>query len=190
MELTAWQKGTLSAHLGAETRWDNDSSQLNNRLFGSKLYWQADKVWQVGLGYTWFSFRSGNGYDNEHRMETELNPSWHLTDWVTLSLRNRLELRFQDGPGKSSDRFRQRTGLIFPLKHLGPLTSAYINDEGFWDFGRHEVNQNRFTPIGLNFSLGAHSHLSLYYLIQSLKSGAGDWECNHVLGTQLSFDLK
>jgi hypothetical protein len=166
-----------------------DSSRLKEQLVTPQIFWQANETWRFGMAYTYLRFRSGNGFDNDHRLELEADPHWQLADWVTLDLRNRLELRFREGPANGAERIRERAQFTFPLQHAGPLQSLYVNNEFFYDLNSHQYNQNRLTPIGLSLKLTDHAQLRLFYLLQSTRSQA-DWDHAHVLGTQLFFRLK
>jgi hypothetical protein len=187
--LTAWHKGDWEMQLHEESRWNRDSSRLNEQLITPQILWQANEIWRFSVAYTYYRYHSGNGFDNEHRLELEANPHWKLTDWVTLDLRNRLEVRFRDGPSNGPERTRHRIQYTFPLAHAGPLKSLYFNDEFFLDLDHKQLNQNRLTPLGLSFKLNDYAQLRLYYLVQSIRTHA-EWDHAHVLGTQLQFQLK
>lgn len=189
LSLSAWQQGDWEVQLHAETRWQDDSSRLKERLFTPQILWQATEHLKLAAAYTHLEFRSGKGFDNDHRLELEANPHWKLADWASLDLRNRMEFRFRDGPGNGTERYRGRAQFVFPINHLGPLTSVYANDEVFYDFGFHQVNQNRLTPIGLGFKLNDHAQFRIFYMIQSTRSKA-EWDHAEVLGTHLLFKLK
>lgn len=189
LSLSLWQQEQWEVQLHNETRWRDDSSSLSEQLISPQILWQANKTWRYGLAYTYLRSRKGNGFNNDHRLELEADPHWQLADWVTLDLRNRLEIRFREGEANGAERLRERIQLNFPLKHAGPLQSLYTNNEFFLDLNSHQYNQNRLTPLGVSLQLTDHTHLRLFYLIQSTRSQA-DWEHAHILGTQLFFRLK
>lgn len=186
--LSAWHEGNWEVQLHEESRWNKDSSQLNEQLITPQVLWQANETWHFGVAYTYYRYHSGNGFDNEHRLELEADPQWKLADWVNLDLRNRLEIRFRDGPSNGPERTRHRVQFTFPLEHLGPLQNVYVNDEFFWDLDHKQFNQNRLTPFGLTLKLNEHVQLKVFYLMQSIRSHA-EWDNAHVLGTQLFFKL-
>lgn len=172
-----------------EARWAQDSSRFNEQFFTPQILWEPHQNWKFATSYTYYRYRSGNGFDNEHRWEAEIDPHWKLTDWVSLDLRNRLEVRFREGPSNGPERTRHRIQYSFPVEHLGPLQNIYFNDEFFFDLDHKQLNQNRLTPIGLSFKLNDKAQLKVFYLMQSLRTRA-EWETAHVLGTHLYFQFK
>jgi len=189
LSLSVWQKDRWEAQFSAEGRWMEDSTRLHEYLFTPQITWQANEHLQAGMAYTLLGVRDATGFNNDHRLELELNPHWELTDWVRLDLRNRLEVRFREGPGNGTERTRHRLQLSFPLHHTGALKSLFVNNEAFLDLDRHQYNQNRLTPLGLSFRLNEHTQMRIFYMLQSTRIRA-DWDHAHALGTHLQFQLR
>lgn len=189
VSFSVWQKGRWEAQFSAEGRWMEDSSRLHEYLFTPQITWQANEHLQAGMAYTLLGVRDATGFNSDHRLELELNPHWELAEWVRLDLRNRLEVRFREGPGNGTERTRHRVQFSIPLHHTGALKSLFVNNEVFLDLDHHQFNQNRLTPLGLSFRLNEHAQLRLFYLLQSTRTRA-DWNHAHALGTHLQFQLR
>ncbi len=166
-----------------------DSTRLHEYLITPQISWQANEHLQAGMAYTLLGVRDTAGFNNDHRLELELNPHWELADWVRLDLRNRLEVRFREGPGNGTERTRHRLQFSFPLYHTGALKSLFVNNEVFLDLDRHQYNQNRLTPLGVSIRLSEHSQMRVFYMLQSTRLRA-DWDHAHALGTHLQFQLR
>lgn len=183
-----YQTTNFDASLYGEVRFRENSSQLFQTLASPKFTWKAARYLDLGLNYTWFANRvEPDHFADTHRLETEFNPHFKLTDWLEIHNRNRLEIYWAEGVRSERYRSRNRLQFTFPLKGLQPLESIYFNNEFWYDFYRRDYTLNRAIPIGLNFHLYGHAHLAIFYMIQSTKKTNGDWDQAHILGTTLSF---
>jgi hypothetical protein len=99
---------------------------------------------------------------------------------ITISDRNRIE-RLDGIPGSPS-RYRNRLGIDFPLHSAGPVSHAFITDEGFYDISTSEWNRNR-AQVGIGLPLGRSTELQLFFLRQDSRTGAP--RSLNVLGTTL-----
>jgi hypothetical protein len=189
LSVSLWEQGDWEVQLHGETRWQENSTRLTEWLVTPQVYWKANEHWRFGLAYTHLEIRNSSGFNNDHRLEIEADPHWKLAHWVNLDLRNRMEIRFREGPANGTERYRGRVQFTFPMEHMGPLHSLYANNEFFLDLDSHQYNQNRLTPLGLSFKLNDLAQFRIYYLLQSTRTHA-EWEQGHTLGTQLLFRLK
>lgn len=178
----------------ADARYLRDAEKLGLYFISPRLIYHYSKNLDLGINYTYLQSRKVNpeavddSFNGQDRLEFEVNPQWALADWVTLKMRNRVELRWIEDKGSDHTRYRQRWMFVFPFKNAGPLKSAYINSEFFYDLDRDDYVENRSVPVGLNFKITEKLGFSLFYMIQSQK-GTKDWSSNQILGTLLSVDF-
>jgi hypothetical protein len=144
----------------------------------------------AGVNYTFLSLPSENSDEltDTHRAEFELVPRFKAGNWLEVSARQRLELRWLEGRRGPSERTRHRLQLDFPVHCAGRLRSVFLYDEVFYDYTQHRVTENRITPIGLDFRLTKKMNFSVFYTLQELRAGDG-WYNRHVLNTMLSVAL-
>jgi len=121
------------------------------------------------------------------RFEFEINPTFRLTDSLTLSFRDRIEWRWRDGGDEYTTRIRLRPQLDWTLHREGLFRGLYANNEVFFDFNQERVTENRLTPIGLLLRPSDHLDLRLFYLWRTTRAGQG-WRNYHGLGVLASLN--
>ena len=182
------QTTNFDASAYGEVRYRDDASQLFQSLVSPRLTWKVLPNLDLGLNYTWFANRTKTGeFADTHRLEVEVNPHVKITDWLEFHNRNRLEIYWADGVNGERYRSRDRLQFTVPLKGFAPLESIFCNNEFWYEFYRSDYTANRAVPVGLNFHVTGHTHVAVFYMIQSSKQLTGHWDQAHILGTTLSF---
>lgn len=177
--------------LTGQLRYRGNAHELAGYLLSQKVIYQAHTNLDLSLAYTWLPSKNSSGiWLDQHRLELKSTLHRSLSENWSVSLRNRLELRFiEDTP--FNERSRHRVEVQRAVHGLGPLTAVYSNDEVFYDYHDWQLNQNRIIPAGFRFHLLKGADLDLYYMIFQAKSGAttSDWNNTHLIGTQLSLSF-
>ncbi|MGJ8654673.1 MAG: DUF2490 domain-containing protein [Opitutaceae bacterium] len=189
LSLNLWQNDTHKVHAYFDNRLVDDLTEEKLWLGSLRYKFNAHKILQLGFGYTYLDVRNvdANTWTHQNRLEFELNPKLKLNEDWTLSLRNRMEVRFIEDRSDSSARFRHRTQLSRPID-CGPFKSYYANVELFYLLDLEKVNEVRTIPVGSGIKLGEHTKLNLFYMIQSTRTGStSEWNHAHALGTNLIY---
>jgi hypothetical protein len=121
------------------------------------------------------------------RFEFEVNPTFRLTDSLTLSFRDRFEWRWRDGGDEYATRVRIRPQLDWTLHKEGLFRGVYANNEVFYDFTQDRVTENRLIPFGVLLRPSEHLDLRLYCLWRTTR-GAHGWKNYEVLGVLASLN--
>ena len=121
------------------------------------------------------------------RFEFEINPTFRLTDSLTLSFRDRFEWRWRDGGDEYATRIRIRPQLDWTLRREGLFRGLYANNEVFFDFNQERVTENRLIPFGVMLRPSEHLDLRLFYLWRTTR-GAREWRNYHGLGVLASLN--
>lgn len=103
---------------------------------------------------------------------------------VTISDRNRIEQL--DGIPGSPTRFRNRLSIDFPTHNCGPISHAFVDDEGFYDFATSRWTRNR-AQIGVGLPLTSSTEVQVFFLRQDNRSGSP--RSLSVIGTTLKVFL-
>ncbi|MCB9799624.1 MAG: DUF2490 domain-containing protein [Candidatus Omnitrophica bacterium] len=176
-----------------EMRGFEDASSLGLWYTSQKLQIHPVKNLSFGINYTYLEFEAAdaaqktNEFKYQHRFELEATPHWALPGQFKIKNRNRMEFRWIEGRGSDNGRYRHLWELYRSLD-LGWLKGIYINNEFFVDFARHQIAENRVTPVGITLRFNQHAGLKVFYMIQSQKGGF-DWKSNQILGTQIDLLL-
>lgn len=188
--LDLWRKDRLKLSTQFETYVMEDVSEFKHYQLSQRLgYNWLDNV-DLTAGYTYISsetsLRLMEEFRYQHRLELEINPHWEPIDRLRIKNRNRLEFRWIEEQGSDNARFRQRWEFIFPITGHLPWKSFYIDNEYFFDFKRGQINENRMTPVGFEFTLSDNSSLKLFYMLRARK-GPQDWFSDQIIGTHLTY---
>lgn len=189
LSLNLWQNDSHKVHAYFDNRMVEDVSEQKLWLGSLRYKFKAYKNLQFGLGYTYLDVRNidANSWTHQHRLEFAVNPKFKFDENWTLSLRNRLEVRFIKDRDDSSACFRHRIQLSRPIE-LGPLTNYYANVELFYLLDLDKVNEVRTIPLGTGIQLNESIKLNLFYMIQSKRAGStSNWNNGHTLGTNLIY---
>jgi len=131
---------------------------------------------------------SAGNWRHQHRGDFQLTPHHRLTHRVSLSLRNRLELRATEGLDELHEVLRVRLQLDLATPEWKPARGFYVSNEVFHSFDREVIFENRAVPLGLRFQLHERAALRVFYMLRSVR-GADEWRHAHVLGTALGVSL-
>lgn len=165
-------------------RPDDGFGRVHTWLASPRVRYDLDPVWQLQANLSRVS-----AYDAEEttdidwtRFELEVNPTFRLTDSLTLSFRDRLEWRWRHG-GDYSTRLRFRPQLDWTLRKEGVFRGIYANNEVFYDFTQDRATENRLTPLGILLRPNDHLEIRLYALWRTTRGPQG-WKNYEVLGMQ------
>jgi hypothetical protein len=173
----------------AHTRFTDDSSDFSLWRIGQAASVDPLSWLRAGVAYRYTEARPPAGdWRHQHRGEFQLTPHFKLSDRVSVSLRNRLELRDTEGADELHEVFRTRLQFNITTPEWKPVRGFYVSDEIFHSFDRSEVFENRVVPLGLRFRLHEKADWRVFYMIRSVRGG-DEWRHDHILGTGLSFRL-
>ncbi|MGB0372161.1 MAG: DUF2490 domain-containing protein [Opitutales bacterium] len=175
-------KGAFSTRTHTHWRFAEDAYVRYYRL-SQKFFYKVDDTWTLGLHPVHNeSRRSENGeWSHRRRLDFEANPKFKVGN-MTVSMRNRFELRWFEGQGSELfNRARHRTALSWKGDWLPGLKSFGVSNEVFYDLDASRISGNWLMPVKLNFEPADFFKGSLGYQIASSKRGNGDWSHKHVL---------
>jgi len=191
-----WYQNTVWVRLDEKWSIGNDLHLRADDGIGRVHTWIASPRVRYDLNPTWqlqanVSVLEAYNADetaelDQTRFEFEVNPTFRLSDSLTLSFRDRFEWRWRHG-GDYSTRVRIRPQLDWTLKREGLFRGLYANNEAFYDFTQDRFTENRLTPLGVLLRPSAHLDLRLFYLWRSTRGGQG-WRNYHGLGVQAALN--
>ncbi len=171
------------------TRIYDDSSDFSLWRVGQAVSTDPLPWLRAGVAYRYTeSQNSDSDWRHQHRGEFQVTPHFNFSDRVSVSLRNRLELRWNEGAGDVNEVSRHRLQFSLATPAWRPLRSVYVSNEIFHNYDRGMISENRAVPVGLRFRLHEKATLRVFYMIRSVR-GADEWRHDHVLGTGLAFSL-
>lgn len=192
----AWYQNTIWLRLDEKWSVGNDLHLRADDGVGRIHTWIASPRVRYDLSPTWqlqanVSVLEAYNADETAildwtRFEFEVNPTFRLSDSLTLSFRDRFEWRWRHG-GDYSTRIRLRPQLDWTLRKEGLFRGLYANNEVFYDFTQDRVTENRLTPLGVLLRPNDHLDLRLFYLWRSTRAGQG-WRNYHGLGVQAALN--
>lgn len=192
----AWYQNTIWLRLDEKWSVGNDLHLRADDGVGRIHTWIASPRVRYDLSPTWqlqanVSVLEAYNADETAvldwtRFEFEVNPTFRLSDSLTLSFRDRFEWRWRHG-GDYSTRIRLRPQLDWTLRKEGLFRGLYANNEVFYDFTQDRVTENRLTPLGVLLRPNDHLDLRLFYLWRSTRGGQG-WRNYHGLGVQAALN--
>ncbi len=192
----AWYQNTIWLRLDEKWSVGNDLHLRADDGVGRIHTWIASPRVRYDLSPTWqlqanVSVLEAYNADETAildwtRFEFEVNPTFRLSDSLTLSFRDRFEWRWRHG-GDYSTRIRLRPQLDWTLRKEGLFRGLYANNEVFYDFTQDRVTENRLTPLGVLLRPNEHLDLRLFYLWRSTRGGQG-WRNYHGLGVQAALN--
>lgn len=192
----AWYQNTIWLRLDEKWSVGNDLHLRADDGVGRIHTWIASPRVRYDLSPTWqlqanVSVLEAYNADETAildwtRFEFEVNPTFRLSDSLTLSFRDRFEWRWRHG-GDYSTRIRIRPQLDWTLRKEGLFRGLYANNEVFYDFTQDRVTENRLTPLGVLLRPNNHLDLRLFYLWRSTRGGQG-WRNYHGLGVQAALN--
>jgi hypothetical protein len=171
-------------------RLNNAVGRAHTWLISPRIRYDVHPRFQLQLNTSWIEADNAEQTRNinSFRLELEANPNMPLGEDWTLSLRNRLELRWIDNGDHFNERIRLRPNLEWLPRKEGFFRGLYTNDEFFYDFERRRLTENRWTPLGVIFRVPGDVELRVYYLWRRTLGGGG-WVNYHVLGAMASLNF-
>lgn len=147
------------------------------------IYSGLPKWFEVGAAWR-FIFEKKKTWLNENRpaLQATLKGSFYN---FRVSNRSMFEYRIRE---KSTDywRYRNKTTLRPPFKMTRFNIQPYGAEETFFDFESRKMNRHR-VYAGVETNLLKHVRADIFYMIQA--STNGDWEYDHIVGTEVKFYL-
>ena len=165
-----------------DVRADDGLGRLHTAIISPRVRYDLNATWQLQANLSMVEAYNADETARVDwtRFEFEVNPTFHLSDSLTLTLRDRIEWRWRHG-GDYSTRVRLRPQLDWTLHKEGLFRGLYANNEVFYDFRQDRFTENRLTPLGILLRPNAHLDLRFYYLWRSTR-GAQQWQNYHALG--------
>ncbi|MDP0500273.1 MAG: DUF2490 domain-containing protein [Verrucomicrobiota bacterium JB022] len=184
-----WQSGGFSTATALE-QYHFDDGDFSFFYIGQKINYALNETWSIGAHPAVENWRRDGRWQQYYRLELEVTPTFQLSDKLSLSLRNRYELRREEGEmGDSADRYRPLATVTYQAAWLPRMTSYSASYEMFYSFDAERPIVHRYSPIRLTFKLNENISTAVYYLYQSKRQGlSNEWDGTHVLG--LSSKLK
>lgn len=177
-----------------EYRWTDSSTLQDAYLLSERIQLDFFKNLLFGINYTYQDVETVNPKTHRthwqltHRAEFEANPHWEIASNVVFRIRNRYEHRWIED-AQPNDRTRHRPEIIITTPRLSPLRSVFMNDEVFYDWDKHRLAENRFTPLGLEWALAGPVGLRTFYFWDHFRLG-NHWRDGHVFYTVFDVSMK
>ena len=157
----------LSLKMFTEVRSRNDLHTHNESHFSMGLEWKVNDWLTAGPHYRHVTTLKNGAWRVEHRPYVDVTLR-HKPKGMSVSNRNRLELRMVEGRETFRYRFRLMLKVPGAGRHaLEPSCSGEI----FYDFGAGRVNKTRLMA-GLDLRLLASIRIGLTFVLDSVKSKA------------------
>ena len=133
--------------------------------------------WKAGLNLRQEYEKKNGEWLEETRLHGHVTYGWKWNN-ISLSNRNRLELRLRDG---RSDivRYRNKLTATFPVTLGNTGLKPYWSEELFIDSDEAELNRSRMT-VGLKTKLKDRYSVGTYYMWQA--DDKTSWVSSHILG--------
>lgn len=192
----AWYQNTIWLRLDEKwsvgndlhLRADDGVGRIHTWIASPRVRYDLNSTWQLQANVSVLEAYNADetAQVDWTRFEFEVNPTFRLSDSVTLTFRDRFEWRWRHG-GDYSTRIRLRPQLDWTLRKEGLFRGLYANNEVFYDFTQDRVTENRLTPLGVLLRPNDHLDLRLFYLWRSTRGGQG-WRNYHGLGVQAALN--
>ena len=176
----AMPKSTKFLISGQQRLRDNFSESFHADI-ETGLLWKPLSYLEAGPFFKYQREKTAKGdhiNENRYSVELSLTPKWRK---FTLKDRNRFEYRNRNTTDGWRYRNQIKVSFRFPARKIE--LEPYLSEEIFYDFDAQKFNQSR-ASVGLTTHLHKHVSVSLFYLLQSKKTGS-NWREDHVLGSQL-----
>lgn len=172
-----------------DLRADDGVGDVHTWIVSPRVRYDLDATWQLQANLSVLEAFNADetAQPSWLRFEFEINPTFRLTDSLTLSFRDRFEWRWRDGGDEYATRVRIRPQLDWTLHKEGLFRGLYANNEVFYDFHQDRVTENRLTPLGVLLRPNEHLDVRLYALWRTTR-GAQGWKNYEVLGVQAALN--
>lgn len=179
----------VALETSAEWRLTDDLSDLSYWRIRQAIATRPFSWLTAGAAYRYTESKNSEGHwRDQHRLELELTPRWKLDEQVTLSLRNRMEFRWNESVRGRNERTRHRLQLAVNTPQWRAVKSVYASHETIYDWDRKRIAEHRTIPLGLKFEIRESAELSLFYMLR-VSVRDEEWTHTHVIGTSLSLSL-
>ena len=172
-----------------DLRADDGVGDVHTWIVSPRVRYDLDATWQLQANLS--VLETFNADETAQagwlRFEFEINPTFRLTDSLTLSFRDRLEWRWRDGGDDYTTRIRVRPQLDWTLRREGLFRGIFASNEVFFDFDQERVTENRLIPFGVLLRPSEHLDLRLFYLWRSTRAAQG-WRDYHGFGVLAWFN--
>lgn len=189
---TAWWRLDPKWSVGSDLhlRVDDGIGRIHTWIASPRLRYDLNPTWQLQANLSAMeTFNADETARNDWlRFEFEVNPTVHLSDTLTFSLRDRVEWRWRDGGDEYATRIRIRPQLDWVLRKEGLFRGVFCNEEVFYDFHQDRVTENWLTPFGVLLRPSDHLDLRVSYLWRAAH-GAHAWHNYHVLNLQAGMNF-
>lgn len=185
-----WANDKFSTQTNVENR-HGDGFDLIYFRATQKFYYDLNDTWTLGAHPVIETARSGDDWSETYRLDLEVNPTFKLSDRLSLKVRNRYEVRRKEDHGDANyDRYRLRTILSYKANWLPGMTAISVGNEVYYDFSAERINADRIYPLQLSFKPSDHFKTTVYYLYETKRQGLSeDWEGKHVIGLSSGFQF-
>lgn len=189
LNLKLYKKDKIQLSVFSDFRLRNDARRFELYFFSPRLSYKLTDNLSLGLNYSYLQVRgsSQDDFRYQHRIEPEINPQWVFLDGIKVQNRNRVEFRWIEDQGSYNTRIRDRLRFVFPLVNNEFINSVYIDTEFFYNVAENQWDEQRTTPIGLNFNINDKVGFQAYYRIQHKKSNT--WRQNNIIGTMVTINF-
>lgn len=157
--------------------------EVATTMISPRVRYDLTPHWSAQVNTTWLEAQAADsrGRTELLRLELELNPRAALTERLTFSSRNRVELRFIEQVDGVNERVRIRPQLDYATPWAGIVHGVFMNNEVFYDLDQRRITENRLTPFGLTFRPSPMLELRAYHLWRHTRLGR-EWFDFHALG--------
>jgi hypothetical protein len=172
-----------------DLRADQGFGEIHSWIVSPRVRYAWDDTWQIQANLSVLEALNADETARADwiRLEFEVNPTFRLTDALTLSLRDRIEWRWREGGDDYAVRIRVRPQLDWILRREGWFRGLYANFETFYDFDQDRATEHRLTPFGIILRPWERGELRCYYIMRTVRARAG-WRDYDGLGIGTVFN--
>lgn len=177
-DFSIYEEGPWSAKSHGQTRFDDHGDLIYSRAT-QYLYYQVSDRWAIGAHPQIERSRSSAQaqWRDAILLNLEANPTFTLSEKVTLKLRNRYEMAWRENDREGlRNRLRERAALSWKTSWLPGMKSITAQAELFYDLDRGRVTRYRFHPVLLQFAPSEAIRISAGLVYQeSWSASRDDW---------------
>jgi hypothetical protein len=189
VDMTYFEKGAFRAHLFLHQLAEEGRGPVV-QLVSPRLKYKVQPWLELGAGFSILRLENSvsEDFSNQCRPEIELNPTLRMGESWKLGVRNRFEVRWNEGGGKPRPRSRHRLQLTRTIAGAGPLTAIFASNEFLFEYDRGEWTENRIVPGGATLRLSKWASMDLFYMVRSTQADR-TWSHDHIAGVILKLTL-
>lgn len=189
VDVTYFEQDAFRAHLFLHQLAEDGRGPIV-QLASPRFKYKVQPWLELGAGFSFLQTENSvsEEFSSQYRPEIELNPTLQMGPHWKLVLRNRFEMRWNEGVGKPRPRTRHRALLTRSVEGVGPLTAIYASNEFLLEHDRGGWEENRVVPGGLTLRLSNWASMDLFYMVRSTHA-VGHWSHDHIAGLVLKLTL-